>query len=130
MKHAHINLQEVAEALHRDRPDLYKDPNHKPELAIALTPFLALCGFRQHAEIYDQLKSLLPLTQLIGADNLEQLRSKSSGTDAGVDGVKLCYATLMHSTPEQVSDCIRQLIAIFTADGTYCIHSDLYIRSS
>ncbi len=29
----------------------YKDPNHKPELLCALTPFDALCGFRASAEI-------------------------------------------------------------------------------
>jgi mannose-6-phosphate isomerase len=52
----HPNKEE-AEKLHAARPDLYKDPNHKPELAIALTPFLALCGFRPHQEIYELLKS-------------------------------------------------------------------------
>ena len=30
----------------------YKDPNHKPEILCALTPFRALCGFRSPAEIY------------------------------------------------------------------------------
>lgn len=29
----------------------YKDPNHKPEIALALTPFWALCGFRSIDEI-------------------------------------------------------------------------------
>jgi mannose-6-phosphate isomerase len=28
----------------------YKDPNHKPELAVGLSPFSALCGFRSAAE--------------------------------------------------------------------------------
>lgn len=45
-----------AEELHQSRPDLYKDPNHKPELAVALTPFQALCGFRNTAEIVDFVK--------------------------------------------------------------------------
>lgn len=36
---------------------MYKDPNHKPELAIALTPFEALCGFRPLSEIKDFLSS-------------------------------------------------------------------------
>ncbi|KAJ4443892.1 hypothetical protein ANN_05679 [Periplaneta americana] len=40
-----------AEQLHMENPDVYKDPNHKPELAIALTPFEALCGFRPIEEI-------------------------------------------------------------------------------
>merc|ERR1719330_954776 len=43
----------LAERLHRERPDVYKDPNHKPEIAIALTNFEALCGFRPLAEILE-----------------------------------------------------------------------------
>lgn len=43
--------QTLAEKLHCKHPDIYKDPNHKPELAIALTPFEALCGFRPIEEI-------------------------------------------------------------------------------
>ncbi len=29
----------------------FKDPNHKPELICALTPFIAMCGFRPFDEI-------------------------------------------------------------------------------
>jgi mannose-6-phosphate isomerase len=43
--------QALAEKLHRQHPDIYKDANHKPELAVALTPFEALCGFRPVEEI-------------------------------------------------------------------------------
>ncbi|GAA51973.1 mannose-6-phosphate isomerase [Clonorchis sinensis] len=43
--------KEHAQLLHRQRPDLYKDPNHKPELAIALSPFEALLAFRPSVEI-------------------------------------------------------------------------------
>lgn len=50
-------FQDHAEELHKAFPDMYKDPNHKPELAIALTPFEALCGFRLLTEIQDLLKS-------------------------------------------------------------------------
>lgn len=47
---AHPNKKH-AEELHEKFPDIYKDPNHKPEMAIALTPFEALCGFRPIDEI-------------------------------------------------------------------------------
>lgn len=46
-----------AEHLHATRPDIYKDPNHKPEIAIALTDFSALCGFRTPLELYRLLTS-------------------------------------------------------------------------
>lgn len=47
----HCAFQSHAEELHASRPDVYKDPNHKPEMTIALTPFLALCGFRPAPQI-------------------------------------------------------------------------------
>jgi mannose-6-phosphate isomerase len=34
--------KKLAERLHADRPDLYADANHKPEMAISLTDFEAL----------------------------------------------------------------------------------------
>jgi mannose-6-phosphate isomerase len=46
----------AAKILHETRGDLYKDPNHKPEMAIALTPFEMLCGFRKMEEIVNFLQ--------------------------------------------------------------------------
>lgn len=37
--------QELAKALHKSMPNYYKDDNHKPEMALAITHFQALCGF-------------------------------------------------------------------------------------
>ena len=41
---------------------VYKDPNHKPEIAIALTDFEGLCGFRPLREIQGFLVRLSSLT--------------------------------------------------------------------
>ena len=35
----------LAKKLHKAHPNLYKDDNHKPEMALAYTQFEALCGF-------------------------------------------------------------------------------------
>ena len=43
--------KDVAQRLHSDDPQHYGDANHKPEMAIALTPFEAMCGFRRIEEI-------------------------------------------------------------------------------
>lgn len=37
--------KKLAQFLHSTQPHIYKDPNHKPEMALALTPFEAICGF-------------------------------------------------------------------------------------
>jgi len=41
----------LASILHRRDPTNYADDNHKPEMAIAVTPFEVLCGFRSLTEI-------------------------------------------------------------------------------
>jgi len=40
----------------------YRDPNHKPEIVCALTPFTAMAGFREMAET-EQLLSMAPGTE-------------------------------------------------------------------
>ncbi|OON71306.1 mannose-6-phosphate isomerase, class I [Streptomyces tsukubensis] len=42
------------DAAHRN----YKDPNHKPEMIVALTPFDGLCGFRHPGAAADSLAAL------------------------------------------------------------------------
>ena len=52
-----IFYQKHAEELHAAKPDKYPDPNHKPEMAIALTPFEGMCGFRPKEQIVNFLNS-------------------------------------------------------------------------
>lgn len=110
-----LKSQEEAEELFRISPDLYKDPNHKPELAIALTPFLALCGFRPHNELYAELQKLRPLVDLLGESNLEELRASGNG------GLKKCFSKLMLSDAKDVETCINSLITHFTQTGKMCV---------
>jgi len=57
---AHPNMDQAREGFERengkglaqDAPDRnYRDPNHKPEIVCALTPFTGMCGFRSPTEI-------------------------------------------------------------------------------
>ena len=48
--------KELAEKLNQENPSKYGDDNHKPEMAIALTPFEAMCGFRRLEEISHLIK--------------------------------------------------------------------------
>mmetsp|Transcript_59940 Transcript_59940/g.70033 ORF Transcript_59940/g.70033 Transcript_59940/m.70033 type:complete len:510 (+) Transcript_59940:60-1589(+) len=63
---AHPN-KKLAEQLHKNRPDVYKDSNHKPEMCVALTDdFEAMCGFlpiselSSHLENYPEFAALIP----------------------------------------------------------------------
>lgn len=65
------NLQKIPmDAPHRN----YKDPFHKPETICALTPFWALCGFRDRNEM---LSHLSPVWPDMYRDNLEILENHS-----------------------------------------------------
>lgn len=44
--------------LHKADAKNYPDSNYKPEMAIALTPFELMCGFRPAAEIVKHIESM------------------------------------------------------------------------
>lgn len=53
---AHPN-KPLAEKLHIEFPDKYKDPNHKPEIAVALgNDFVACYGFASSQTIQQNFK--------------------------------------------------------------------------
>ena len=58
--------KKLAEYLHKTKPEMYKDDNHKPEMAYALTPFTAMCGFRRADVIVQHLHDCTFLRELIG----------------------------------------------------------------
>jgi Phosphomannose isomerase type I len=45
---------------------VYKDDNHKPEMALAVTDFEALCGFVSHEELVAALEATPELRGIIG----------------------------------------------------------------
>ncbi|CAM9481814.1 unnamed protein product [Pylaiella littoralis] len=75
----------LAERLHAERPDVYKDDNHKPEMAVTLSDFEGLCGFRPFYEIvwnlhaYPELRSMVSYGALKAVckagDDVERQRS-------------------------------------------------------
>ncbi|KAH8354222.1 hypothetical protein KR084_003617 [Drosophila pseudotakahashii] len=93
-----------AERLHKERPEIYKDPNHKPELAIALTPFLALVGFMPADDIKDYIDEFQPLSKLIGSEAVDQIHQSADGKS-----VKLCYEKLMKTEESVIAKCIAEI---------------------
>lgn len=72
-----------AEQLHRSAPDKYPDPNHKPELAIALTEFEGFCGFRPFNEIQGFVASVPELQRVVGRESCDLMTSQ---LEAGSEG--------------------------------------------
>jgi mannose-6-phosphate isomerase len=50
----------LSEKMHKEDPDKFPDPNHKPEIAVALSKFEAFVGFKPHVDIQElmQLEAL------------------------------------------------------------------------
>ncbi|CAH2040401.1 unnamed protein product, partial [Iphiclides podalirius] len=104
--------KEHAEQLHASFPDIYKDPNHKPELAIALTLFEALCGFRPIQEIKEFLKKLPELTEILSKPSVEALLSYEAG-DAELL-LKQVFESLMTCDKSVVAKSIEALMKRLT----------------
>lgn len=115
---AHPN-KSLAAQLHARDPKNYPDDNHKPEMAIAITPFQGLCGFRPLAEIAHFLKTVPPLRSLVGddaADELAQAAERDDGvTDASKATLKKTFGALMSSSPDAIAQEIPKLVELATS---------------
>ncbi|KAJ3299276.1 Mannose-6-phosphate isomerase [Borealophlyctis nickersoniae] len=116
----------LAKELAQKRPDLYKDPNHKPEMAIALTPFEALIAFRPLSEIASHLRSYPEFADLLGSEVtqkfLAQVESAGTSTSAedankNKEALRLLFKTLMESEQDAVSKHVQQLVRRIENEG-------------
>jgi mannose-6-phosphate isomerase len=91
------------------------DDNHKPEMAIAITPFRAFCGFRPLGEIAHFLASVPELTNLIGSGNVEEFNQNRMEDPKA--SLRKIFSTLMHTTSEQASSQAKALVARARKNG-------------
>ena len=115
---AHPNKKR-APILHAEKPDKYKDPNHKPEMAIALTPFEAMCGFRPVSEIQNYMSRYPELGALVGKDVLSSV-SDSSSADEKKTALRSMFRNFMDCSDdvakEQISSICNRISSITPAD--------------
>jgi len=104
--------KKTAELLHGTRGDVYKDDNHKPEVAVALSDdFEALCGFRPWADIAHNLNKYPQFRSLLGEEyflsHASQLNSPSTASSADiVVAIRQCLSSILKTsklTNEQLS---------------------------
>jgi len=93
---AHPN-KALAEELYRNDPFHYPDSNHKPEMAIALTDFEALCGFRPHSEIEAFLDNVPEFRAIVGVEVTANYKNSQDKKQ----GLKQFFTALM-TAPENV----------------------------
>jgi mannose-6-phosphate isomerase len=81
----------------------YRDPNHKPELVCALTPFVALKGFRP---LDDIARNLEPLARPQLAPEIARLaRERAAGA------LRSLFARLMTLDPEEKTPLLRRALS-------------------
>jgi len=127
---AHPNKSH-AEVLHSERPEIYKDPNHKPEMCVALTNFEGLCGFRQLKEINNFLEKVPGLAELSGLskiNNNEDLKTAfgnlmKADADKVSENLKKAVSEIDIKNDNLLGDLLHRLNTQYPGDiGVYCIY--------
>ncbi|KAI3333225.1 mannose-6-phosphate isomerase [Ustulina deusta] len=120
---AHPN-KKLAEKLHANDPRNYPDDNHKPEMAIAITDFEGLCGFRPLGEIAHFLASVPALRQLVGEDvskgfigTVRGQESDGRSEEQNKRALRSIFSALMQSSPEEVASAAKSLISEADSKG-------------
>ncbi|VIO88746.1 Uncharacterized protein BM_BM13978 [Brugia malayi] len=99
---------EKAKILHSTDPEHYPDSNHKPEMAIALSDFQLLSGFRPSYEICDNIKAFPELRNLITSKNdIEDLKTGNDFEKR--ETLKKIFSEYMRSSNENVYKAVQQL---------------------
>ena len=92
------------------------DANHKPEIAIAVTPFTALCGFLPLARIAQYLKAAPEFSRLVGAAILSDFHAVASNvpshsqTPEQKTALKALFSAVMTAPPDQISANLSSLV--------------------
>ena len=123
---AHPNKSK-AEQLHAEDPEHYPDDNHKPEVAIALSPVSLLYGFRPIADVLAWAKRAPEFAELLGADLVGTL---SNGLDLpGEDALlKQVYQQLFRTSAEKVTSLCHQLFRRLESSPCECSEEQWIVR--
>lgn len=129
---AHPN-KELAAKLHAQFPEHYPDNNHKPEMAIALTPFEGLCGFRPVEEIIGFLKNVPEFYTLIGSAAAEELKSSVGDPHRMSEALKKCFTRMMNCEKKVFVDQLNMLVKRISekaaaGENTQQCNGDLLLR--
>ena len=107
-----------AVALHAERPKVYKDANHKPEMAIALTRFEALSCFVPHEELASNFAEVPELAEIVGGEHVVAVQRASAdepGSKARMSALRGAFSALMLADTERVKPCVGKLVARIAA---------------
>ena len=117
--------KERAAVLHAADPEHYPDPNHKPEMAIALTVFEGLCGFRPMSTILENLLLHDELHDQLSEAIVKQIKGEPDQLSG--DFLKTLFRELitMENSAALILDTINRSTSISESDKLFLrIHAD------
>ncbi|XP_041003983.1 mannose-6-phosphate isomerase 1-like [Juglans microcarpa x Juglans regia] len=103
--------KELARALHKARPDMYKDDNHKPEMALAVTEFEALCGFISLEELKGVLLNVPEIVELVSSADVNQILhlNDQDGEEKVKSVLRSTFTQLMLASKEMITEVISKI---------------------
>ena len=97
--------KKLAEILHKQFPKEYRDENHKPEMAIALTEFRAFCNFTHPDNIIANLEGAEGFKALFSPINFEKFKLNPSK-----DSLKSLIEELFSRKEKEVTEAVGLVI--------------------
>ncbi|CDY34738.1 BnaA01g32870D [Brassica napus] len=100
----------LAKKMHKAHPNLYKDDNHKPEMALAYTQFEALCGFIPLQELKSVIRAIPEIEELVGSEETNQVFCISEHDEEKVkSAVRTIFTLLMSAGPDTTKQIVFKL---------------------
>ena len=112
----HPSMEEAA-VLHRQNPAAFLDANHKPEMAVAITPFTALCGWRIPEAILRLAVKVPELGWVLG-EEVVRLLAEQTRLELKVAA---CYSAIFQSGRSQEHTALLKTLATRLAQKQECI---------
>ncbi|KAL6589872.1 hypothetical protein ACP70R_050186 [Stipagrostis hirtigluma subsp. patula] len=111
--------KKLAEVLHALRPATYKDGNHKPEMAIAVTESRALCGFAGIEELKDVLRTVPEFEGLVGPEDAGKLMGMKEydGGNEIKSTLQSAFAKLMTASKDAISEATAKVVGRLNAES-------------
>lgn len=106
---AHPDL-ERAKKLHEKDPKNYKDPNHKPEMAIALTDFECFCNFCPKSELIANLSIYKSIGELVSAELFKKLDDAEENSEQAKDALREILKAIMSQDEEVLKKVVDHTI--------------------
>jgi mannose-6-phosphate isomerase len=100
-----------AKILHKKNPEVYKDDNHKPEMALAVTEFEAVCGFVGIEELKNVVQNVPEIIEVVGsacADRVLDIDKKDGGEKLK-EVLQSLFTELMTASKDAICEAVSKM---------------------